>query len=250
MPLPKKDVERHYFDRFRQLYQPFPEGLVTSTEEPDFLIAGRHQTIGVELTELHREVQSGQVPLQAMEAMRHRVVARAQELYVQSGGPPVRCTIFMQEAHIEKSQVEPLANAIASIAKRNLPLPNTSLSESYDWTNRDYFPDIIDTVSVHRLDAITETHFNCPGATWVPKLSSGDIIRTLEAKTPKYAAYRTRCDQAWLLINADIGAMSTWFDFETDALAGPFVTTFDRVFLMRHFGQALHDLPLAKPSGV
>lgn len=249
MPLPKKEVERHYFDRFRQLYQPFPGGVITSTDEPDFLVVDERQRTGIELTELHRESQPGQAPLQAMEAMRHRLAARAQDLYVQGGGPPVRCTIFMQEVHIEKSQVESLASAIVGIAKRNLPVANASLSESYDWTNRDYFPEIIDTVSVRRIDAITETHFNCPGATWVPKLSSSDIIRTLAAKEPKYAAYRARCDQAWLLINADIGAMSTWFDFESDALSGPFCTSFDRVFLMRHFGQALHDLPIVKPSG-
>jgi hypothetical protein len=30
----------------------------------------------------------------------------------------------------------------------------------------------------------------------------------------------------------------------------PFCTSFDRVFLMRHFGQALYDLPVMKPSGV
>jgi hypothetical protein len=242
----KKDIERHYFDRFRQFCQSFPDGLVTSTEEPDFLIVGKHQTIGVELTELHREASPGQVSLQAIESMRHRLAARAQQLYVQSGGTPVRCTIIMQEAHIDKSQVELIAKDIVKIARRNMPLPNASLSESYDWTNRSYFPDIIDTVSVHRLDAITETHFYCPGATWVPKLLSDDIIRTLSAKSRKYAAYRASCDQAWLLINTDIGAMSTWFDFEPDALAGPFVTTFDRVFVMRHFVQALHDLSLAK----
>lgn len=250
MPLPKKDVERHYFDRFRALLQPFPAGIVTSTEEPDFLIEGEHLTIGVELTELHREAQPGQVPLQATEAMRHRVAGLAQELYVLGGGVPVRCTIFMQDVHIQKNEVEPLAQSIAAIARRNLPQANSSHSESYDWVNRAYFPDTIDTVTVHRLDVITESHFSCPGATWVPKLSSNDIIRTLTAKESKCTAYRERCDAAWLLINADIGAMSTWFDFQRDALTGPFTTSFDRIFVMRGFGQALHSLPVAKPSGV
>ena len=249
MPLPKKNVERHYFDRFQALFQPFPDGSITSSEEPDFLIAGPARTIGVELTELHRQARPGQAPLQASEAMRHRVAARAQELYMQDGHPPVRCAIFMQDANIEKSQVELLAKAIVDIALRNLPPPNASNNESYDWVNRSYFPEIIDSITVHRLDAITQTHFNCPGATWVPKLSSTDVERTLAAKEPKYPAYRQRCDEAWLLVNADIGSMSTWFDFQAEGIAGCFATSFDRVFIMRHFGQTLHELTVSKLSG-
>jgi hypothetical protein len=248
MPLSKKDVERHYFDRFQALCQPFPEGSITSTEEPDFLVAGPKRTIGVELTELHREASPGRAPLQATEAMRHRVAARAQEIYEQGSHPPVRCTIFLTDTHIEKSQVEPVAKAISDIALRNIPLPNASTNESYDWVNRSYFPEVIDSISVHRLDAITQTHFNCPGATMVPKLSRLDIERTLAAKEAKYSAYRQRCDEAWLLVNADIGSMSTWFDFNSNAIAGPFATSFDRVFIMRHLGQALHELALSKPS--
>ncbi len=250
MPPPKKDVERHYFERFRTLLQPFPEGTVASTEEPDFLVAGSARTIGIELTELHRGTPPDQVPLQATEAMRHRVAAHAQELYVQAGHPPVRCTIFMRDFHIQKSEVEPLAAAIVGIALRNLPHPNSSTHEDYDWVNRHYFPEIINSISVHRLEVITESHFTCPGATWVPTLSSADIERTLAAKEGKYAAYRQRCDEAWLLINADIGSMSTWFDFQEGAIVGPFNTSFDRVFVMRHFGQALHELPVARPTRV
>ena len=248
MPLRKKDIERHYFDRFRALFQPFPEGLIKPTEEPDFLVVGSARSIGVELTELHRTAQPDRAPLQATEAMRNRVAARAQELYLQNVLPPIRCTIFMQDTHIEKSQVEQLASAVVDIALRNLPPPNSSVTESYNWVNREYFPEAINSISVHRLDAVKQNHFNCPATTWVPKLSHLDIERTLAAKEPKYSAYRRCCDEAWLLINSDIGSMSTWFDFQSDAIARPFATSFDRVFIMRHFGQALHELTLSKPS--
>lgn len=245
MPLPKKDVELHYFERFRALLQPFPEGIVSATEEPDFLVVGPHRKVGIELTELHQEVPPRQVPPQATEAMRHRVADRAQELYVHAGHPAVRCTIFMHDTHIQKADVEPLAQAIVGIAVRNFPPPNSSSNEAYDWVNRHYFPEIINSVSVHRLDEITQSHFTCPGGAWIPKLSPADIERALSAKEAKCAAYRQRCDEAWLVINADIGSMSTWFDFQEDALAGPFKTSFDRVFVLRHFGQALHELPVA-----
>ena len=176
--------------------------------------------------------------------MRQRVVARAQELYGAGGHPPVRCTVFMNNAHIRKDQVEELATAIARIAVRNLPGPNSSTKESYEWTNRSYFPELLDTVAVHRLDPITENFFSCPGATWVAPLSSADIERALASKEAKYRTYRKKCDEAWLLINADIGAMSTWYEFDPAAIAGPFKTSFNRVFVLRHFGSKLHELSL------
>lgn len=246
MSISKKDVEVHYFERFKALLPDFPQGVVTSSEEPDFLVTRQGSTVGIELTELHREAPAGTTPQQASEAMRHRVVARAQELYTAAGHPLVRATVLMNGRHIKRKDVETLAIAITDIAKRNIPEPNSSSHESYDWTNRSYFPEILDSVAVHRLDAITENFFSCPGSTWVASLSSADIDRALVAKESKYSAYRTRCDTAWLLINADIGPMSTWFQFDAAALTVPFVSSFDRVFVLRHFGSELYELNLTQ----
>ena len=150
----------------------------------------------------------------------------------------------MNNNHIKKDQVERLAAAIAHIAVRNLPNSNSSTQESYDLTNRSDFPEDLDTVSVDRLDTITENFFSCPGATWVAPLSSVDIERALASKEGKYSTYRKKCDTAWLLINADISAMSTWYDFDANAIAGPFKSSFDRVFVLRHFDSKLHELTL------
>jgi hypothetical protein len=241
----KKDIETLYFGRFRSLLADFPQGTIIPTEEPDFLVRGYESTIGVELTELHRETPAGIVPPQASEAMRHRVVARAQEIYAAKGLPPVYCTVFMNDDHIKRDEVETLAAAVADIVLRNFPAPNSSREESYKWTSRSYFPEIVKSVAVHRLDAITKNFFSCPGATWVPTLSSADINRALASKESKCSTYRTRCDEVWLLINMDIGSMSTWFEFDSTTLAVPFKTSFDRVFIMRHFGGELRELSLS-----
>ncbi|QSA97701.1 hypothetical protein [Methylococcus sp. EFPC2] len=246
MPLSKKDIEALYLQRVKGLLVGFPDGVIVQTEEPDFLVQGESLTIGIELTELHREAPAGTVPLQAAEAMRNRVVRRAQELYTVAGLPPIRCTVFIREQHIKKDQVEALATAVAKIAERNLPGSNQSRSESYDWVNRAYFPEVLDTVTVHRLDQITENFFSSPGSTWVIPLAASDIERALSAKNPKYSVYRAKCDQAWLVINADISTMSTWYKFERSVIAGRFKTPFDRVFLLRHFASELHELDLTR----
>jgi hypothetical protein len=240
----KKDIERRYFERFRRLLSTLPQGEPVRTKEPDFLMEIAGKTIGVELVQLDREKLQGATLPHAREAMRRRVVARAQVLYNADKLPPVRCTVFMHNRPIQEEEVESLAVAIRTIAIRNFPRPNASSRENYLWTNRAYFPEIIFSVEVHRLDALTQTHFNCPDTTCFAPLSGRDIHRVLASKEGKYARYRKRCDEAWLLINADIGTMPTWFQFDVAAAAGPVVTKYDRVFVLRHFGNTLHELSI------
>jgi hypothetical protein len=243
----KKEIEALYLDQFRAAMSDFPKGRVESTEEPDFLIHGEHSKVGIELTELHRHTPVGVKPQQALEAMRHRVVARAQELYLAKGLPPVRASIFMRDTHgIKKDQVQILAEVICQLVERNLPDMNSSRHEKNDGLNCDYFPEPILEISVHRLDVITESFFGAPGATWISTLSNADIQRVIASKELKYPAYRLKCDQTWLIINADIGPMSTWFDFDALVPLLPLKTQFERVFVFRHIASRLIELPISR----
>lgn len=244
MPLSKKEVEIVYLERFKALMPTFPTGAITPSESPDFLVTRTTDTLGIELTELHREALPGSVPLQGIEMMRRRIAERAHALYEEIGGPPVRCTIFMREYPIRQSEVEPIATAIANLVVRNLPSQNSSCEERYEWTNRAHFPELLNFISVHRHDVITQNFFSAPGSVWQVPLAASDIERALAAKESKCKAYRTRCDEVWLLVNADIDLMSTWIDFDPAAVSGAFKTSFDRVFLLRHFASQLHELTL------
>jgi hypothetical protein len=243
MATQKKELERHYLDRFlAHLVLPLA-GDVNPGEEPDFVIASGDRRIGIEMTELHREHAGPGRPMQADQAMRKRVIERAKELYDAAGYPPVHVSVFFNEHHpVQKEAVEPLAKAIVHIVRRNMPASDESAREDYDWVNRSYFPENFIEISVHNLPVITHSFFNGPGATWLADVTREDIQRVLDAKEGKYAAYRKRCDEAWLVINCDGEFMSTWFDFDNADLAGPFRSVFDRVFLVRHFANAMHEL--------
>ncbi len=244
MPLAKKDIERYYLDRFKALCPDFPAGIVTSSEEPDFLIADGARTVGIEITELHRAPPSNGAPQQASEAMRHRVVTRAQTIYEAVGGPPIHCSLFFGERHISKNEVEPLASVIAKLAYRNLPAVNASLEEDYEWTNRAYFPDVLHTIHVHRLDKLTITHFSCPGFTWASTLTPADLDRRLAPKEKRCGHYLQRCDTVWLLLITATEVMSTWFNFNIDSLFAPVQSQFGKIFVLRHFAGTLHEITL------
>lgn len=244
MVTPKKDIEMWQLEKFKALMPEFPTGSVTPSEEPDFLVPQNDRTLGIELTELHRASRPGAIPQQATEAMKRRVVERAHEIYAAKGMPPIRCAVLMGEGHILRSEVEPLAQAIVSIALKNMPARNSSSREEYTWTNRDYFPERIHSIHVNRHDIVSYNHFLCPGATWVGRLTAEDIARAVQSKENKYKSYRSRCDRAWLVINTDFEKMSTWFEFDSVAISAPVKSSFQRIFLLRHFAQELHELSI------
>lgn len=239
----KKAMETLCVERLREFLPNFPQGHIELFEEPDFLVHCTDRTLGIEVTELHRNTPVGATPQQALDAMRHRVVARAQELYIAKALPAVKVSVFMNDQfRINKRYVETLALAICNLVERNLPEQNSSREESYEWTNREYFPDCIYKVAVHRQQLITRTLFTCPGATWVSKLSTSDVARAATPKEQRYHTYRKNCDEVWLLISADSRPMSTWFDFDEIQLVEPLRTKFQRVFILRHFSKKIHEL--------
>jgi hypothetical protein len=246
-PAKKKEIETHYLGRFRAAISDFPFGQIEPTEEPDFLIHGEHQTIGIELTELHCFTPVGVKPKQALEAMRHRVAARAQDLYVAKGLPPVRVSVFMRDAHdIKRPDVQTLAEAICQFVEGCLSRLNDSQTKEYASDKGHHLPEPILNVSVHRLDAINKALFTVPGAAWVPTLSDADIQRAIAPKELRYSAYRQKCDQAWLVINTNIGPMSTWFEFDSSTPLLALTTPFERVFVLGHFGSELVELRVSR----
>lgn len=249
MAASKKEIELWRLGRFKSFIADFPDGHVESTEEPDFLVHAENQIIGIELTDLHRGTPAGQIPQQASEAMRHRVVKRAQEIYESWNLPPVIVSLFLSDQlHVKKSEVGQLALELASLVASNVPEENASSEVPSDWNDFRKLPNILHKLSVRRLDVVTKTFFSAPGATWVPHLGREEIERVILIKEPKLPTYRARCSEVWLVINSDMESMSTWFNFESAPLQDPFVTNFNRVFVVQHFAGRVHELRLIPSS--
>jgi hypothetical protein len=158
MTAPKKKVELHRLERFKGFIDDFPIGQVQPCEEPDFIVHAADRIVGVELTELYREPMPGQMPQQASEAMRHKVVERAKVIYDSRGLPPVMASFFLNDRiHIKKSEVEPFAELLANLVSDNFPAPDSGLMIPDSWQDARRLPNILHKLTIRRLDVVKKS---------------------------------------------------------------------------------------------
>lgn len=239
----KKEVERWQFNQFISLFPGFPAGQIETSEEPDFIVDTGDLKIGVELTDLYWENPVDSSPQQAQESLRFRIAETAQRLYEKEGLPNLYASIHFNSQYVlRKSEVQRLSKMIADVLVKNVPSIGQSYGEEYDWDNRDYFPEEIMHISAYNFPSAEQSFFHSPSAAFVPTLEEKDIRRVLLLKADKLARYRERCNEVWLLINCDVGQLSSFFKHEEAVLQLSYQSHFDRVFLCRHMEHKIHEL--------
>lgn len=242
----KKDLERLYLDRVRDLLADFPQGAIDAREQPDFLVNTADRVIGIEITELHRANDSQPVPMQGREAVRDQIVQRAKALYDGKGVPPIDCCVHLKDLSYRRTDIEPLAAKIAALATRNIPPAGTlARREQYDWVNREYFPEEVEYIRVARFEGLTESFFGTSGSTWAEPLTPDTVRAVIDTKDGNIDEYMRQCDEAWLVIVTDSRTMSTWFNSAEQVKVAAFVTRFTRVFILRNLGRELIELNTA-----
>lgn len=240
--LTKKEIERLQLQRFRELFNGFPEGEIEETEEPDFIVYSEVGNIGIEVTDLYWEVPEGEKPRQAEESIKYRIAGRARDLHEELELPPVHVSIHFSNNHtFQKNIVEQLATRISKLVEQNLPEMNSKYEEGYEWVNRDYFPEEINRIAVYRFPEIKRAFFSAPDAGFIPDLSPRDIVRVLDNKNKKYAFYRKRCNELWLVVNINGSQLSSTFDIPEEAITERYRTPFERVFLLNS-GKEIYEL--------
>lgn len=253
--LTKKQIERLQLERFRELFNGFPQGEIEDTEEPDFIIyseSGNVGNVGIEVTDLYWESPEGAIPRQAEESIRYRIAGRARGLHEERGLPPVHVSIHFNGNHtFTRSIAEPLASRISKLVEQNVPEIGSKYEESYDWVNRDYFPEEVISIVIYRIPEMKHAFFSSPDAAFIPNLLPKDIMRVLDNKNKKYASYRKRCDESWLVVTMNGAQLSSTFDIPEKTITERYMTPFERVFLLNS-GKEIYELSVQKtlPSGI
>lgn len=243
----KKYLERQYLDAVRVLLADFPLGDILEREQPDFLVRTSDRVIGIEITELHRVNDGQPVSMQGREAIRDQIVQRAKALYDCDGLPPIDCCVHLKDLSYRRTEIEPLAAKITELAKRNIPPEGTlAKCEQYDWVNREYFPEEVDSIRVARFAGLAESFFGTAGSAWAEPLTPDTLRAVIETKDGKIDEYLRQCDEVWLVIVTDSRTISTWFNSADQVKAAAFMTRFARVIILRNFGRELIELTTAR----
>lgn len=145
-----KEIERHYFERFRKAYA-LPAGAVSYGDKPDVTLAGA-RTIGIEITRFY--LQSGHVPFseQQQRPLRAAVMSEAQDIYRRNGGKNIELTIaFEARRPITPPRRKSLPGDLAGLAKRVDNSPTSGPVDSWHlrampeissvWLNPRQYPD-------------------------------------------------------------------------------------------------------------
>src|SRR4030095_15247944 len=154
----------------------FPMGLVSKSENPDFLVQSVDGLIGIELTRLFRKSAQGHSLAREQESLRERIATEAKSRYEAVPRPPIHVSIhFNHNPALRKSDVTELAARLVELAIRLTPDIGGKSEEEYHWLNRAYFPEQIAAVSVYRPRVLAKSVWSTPSADYVRILSGAEI---------------------------------------------------------------------------
>ena len=197
MARPSNDkIERHYFEKFRQVYQ-LPDGTVAYGDKPDVKIVGGKK-IGIEMTGFFLKSGSLFDSEQRQRPLRAKIIKEAQRLYRADSGKNIELTFsFDGNTPITSGRRKLIPNELALLAHS---MDSGKSGEILRYLFRDTTPEVwsiwVNTKEYSNAEwRLLGTH--CPKLMAVDGLEA--IVREKEAKSSEYE----QCDAYWLLVVAD-----------------------------------------------
>jgi hypothetical protein len=224
--MPSEIRERHYLAQLRSCL-PLPSGRAEKQEPPDFLLGDPPRRVGIELTEYHHPPSSGERPFQEVQTLKARVVALAERLHAQAGGPAlyVRCT-FGRHGRLTKERVKPIAQTLAgAVLSHHVPL---SVEEPDVMVSRSLLPQEIAQAHVFGSLDGEDRLWTADHGGWVAPVRPSDVQREIDRKRRIVEAARMKCQELWLVIVYD-WCRAAPCKLSSEAQEAEYIHPFDRV---------------------
>jgi hypothetical protein len=191
-----RDIERHYFEQFRQVY-PVPDGCVEYGDKPDVLIKGEKNT-GIEITRFYVEPGTALGSEQRQAPLRDAILSQAQELHLAATGKNIVLSVqFNTDVPITPARAKALPAQLAEFSEQLGPREYGDLERSQFQRS---MPEIL-TIYLNPNGS--------DGAKWrtgqvhTDELMSPEGVEAIvRAKESQCTDYKP-CDAHWLLIVAD-----------------------------------------------
>lgn len=239
----KKAEERYYFDIFAERLPDLKISDVRDFERPDFLCVVDGLLTGVEMTRLFFP-SAGKRPPQAAEAYRDRLSSMLNEEHTRRKLPALNVAVhlFAEEKLFQPEGRELLVNSLVDFIARNIPSLGGSIELDWESLSPSLSAVGVERISILRHPSFTKAFWSLPYASFIPESDSALVQAIITEKSELVSEYRKNAPHLWLLIISGTGGLHSIVDFDGDVLSASYRSDFDRIFLFRTFGSALHEL--------
>jgi hypothetical protein len=240
-----KEWERRNVEIFKSIFNEFPEGELVSDasqERPDIVVKGPNGKTGIEITRiLHQDLRREESECEAL-------VSAARNLYEKRNLPHLQVSIhFGSEKPFSRSNRPVFASTIADLVAANVPEARNGLVEiQNDWDNPQTYPYEVGSILILRNPVLTGNYWSAGQAGWISEDFVPELQKVIGTKEACLRGYDATCDALWLLIVADNGGPSGFFDPSPTTLAHEYTSSFDRVFFLRPFSRKVCQLKIRK----
>lgn len=243
-----KAVERRYLEALRIALPAAFSGQVIESETPDFLIVGAGQErVGVELTRFYLPPQPGRRPHQELVRLRQRVVAQAEKVHSERGGPGLYVDVYFPESFdFRKTDVNKLAHELAdSILSTSVPQHRDEPPVEIPRNQR---PIWTGGIMVHPSVDGSDRLWAADEGGWVDEVRSSHITAILRDKTRMALPAGRKCDSLSLVVVNDEFAGGAPADISQEALSASYEGPFERLIWLLPHGPHAIELHISRGS--
>lgn len=226
--LPDTSLEEFHLSMAVEALPGFPKGPFLKGEAPDFTFGLDGRVCGIEHTLLHHS--DGDTRREREEQL---VVQLAHSYF--SDLPPMHVFVSFTHDHAaSKVDRAGIARTIACTVASDIPDPGERREHTIPW-DAAAPASFLRSILVARPRASNRPNWQVTGAATVSIDFSPSVQSAIDAKEPKREAYLQRCDQAWLLIVAEMGYKSAFCEMDGPAKDKIYRCQFDRAFFLDQF---------------
>jgi hypothetical protein len=239
------EEEIFVINKFREMYEHFPEGILDHPNSPDFILTTTYKKIGIELTQMFHSNEAKQLSSEKNDFTDLVVHKLSKRLPYHFG-----LTIDIDEnIGVGKGKREKIAcdvseicfnefKDVADYSGRHIHNLDFDIDDSLQDLKKQLYlqgyrklPAGVEYIRIFRCDA-HEASFNSESnAAWIPPFTKDRLQEVLDKKDCKISRY-IKCNEYWLLIwqsGSLIGEFKE-IDFQI-----PVESKFDRIFVLREY---------------
>jgi len=246
----KKDLERQWLERARDLRPELFAGEILPGEVPDFVLVEAGIRKGVEVTRYVTSRRVGEPIGEEQNGLRRKVLRLSRNRFSQASSTRLRVgAVFRPVPPIRADRVSPLVQAISDYLVAH--------GDGTEWARVEWRANDDNSVPPELLSLFAtvvpseaSTHWYPADAGWVSHADGGEIGRIVGAKAAKVDQYRKRCEEVSLLIVFEGTPHSARAVHAPEGLVSFSVSTrFDRVYCLDVLERRLVEIPVEVHAG-